>query len=179
MNRILEHILFISSTELEEEHMKTLIILSAIPASGKSTWACKYQATHENTYIVSSDQIRMEITKGDFQDHSKQKEVWETFSRRIHEFGKIDGVTVILDALNDTNALREKYVKDNPEFDKYILAYIPMDKARSRYYNSLRFEAIRVPEDILENLFNKFEEPTEEIKNLFDEIWEIRWKANA
>ena len=55
--------------------MKTLMILSAIPASGKSTWAAKYQATHPNTYIVSSDQIRMEVTHGDFQDHSKQKEV--------------------------------------------------------------------------------------------------------
>lgn len=156
--------------------MKTLIILSAIPASGKSTWAAKYQGTHGNVFIVSSDGIRMELTHGNFQDHSKQKEVWEEFERRIHEFGKIDGVTVILDALNDLNVLREKYVKNNPEFDKYVLAIFPFNPERSRYYNSLRPEAMQVPPDILEKLIEKYEEPTEEIKDLFDEIWEIRWK---
>lgn len=156
--------------------MKTLIILSAIPASGKSTWASKYQATHENTYIVSSDQIRMELTNGNFQDHSKQKEVWELFSKRIHEFGAIENSTVILDALNDLNILREKYVKENPEFDKYILAYFPLNAERSRKYNSMRPESLQVPPEILETLIEKYEEPSEEVKNLFDEIWEIRWK---
>ena len=92
--------------------MKTLIMLSAIPASGKSTWARNYKEQHENTYIISSDGIRMELTNGDYHDRSKQAEVWKVFSERIHEFGKIDNVTVILDALNDTNALREKYVKE-------------------------------------------------------------------
>ena len=76
--------------------MRTLIILSAIPASGKSTWAAQYQATHKNVYIVSSDAIRMEITGGNYQDHTKQKQVWELFSKRIHEYGAIDGSTVIL-----------------------------------------------------------------------------------
>ena len=98
--------------------MKTLIILSAIPASGKSTWAAQYQATHPNVYIVSSDAIRMEITGGDYQDHTKQKQVWELFSKRIHEYAnKGDDVNVILDALCDLNSLRESYVKDNPEYD--------------------------------------------------------------
>ena len=35
--------------------MRTLILLSAIPGSGKSTWARKYQKEHQNTYIVASD----------------------------------------------------------------------------------------------------------------------------
>ena len=92
--------------------MKTLIILSAMPGSGKSTWANKYQEEHPHTLIVSSDQIRYELT-GATQDFSKQKEVWELFSLRIHEYAKrYDDVTVILDALNDLNSLREKYVKD-------------------------------------------------------------------
>lgn len=156
--------------------MRTLIILSAIPASGKSTWAAQYQATHPNVRIVSSDAIRMEITGGDYQDHTKQKQVWELFSQRIHEYGAVDGTTVILDALNDTNALREKYVKENPEFDKYILVMFQVNEERCRHYNSLRPKNISVPENIMDILINKFEQPTEEIKNLFDEIWEIRWR---
>ena len=156
--------------------MKTLIILSAIPASGKSTWAAQYQATHPNVYIVSSDAIRMEITGGDYQDHTKQKQVWELFSKRIHEYGAIDGATVILDALNDTNQLREKYVKENPEFDKYILVMFQCDPERCRHYNSLRPKNIAVPEEYMNIFIKKYEQPTEEIKNLFDEIWEIRWR---
>ena len=155
--------------------MKTLIVLSAIPASGKSTWASKYQATHRNTYIVSSDAIRVELT-GTFSDHNHEKEVWETFSRRIHEFGKIDDVTVILDALNDLNVLRERYVKENPEFDKYVLAILPFNPERSKMYNNMRPEAVRVPEAAMDYLIEKYEKPTEEIKDLFDEIWEIRWR---
>lgn len=155
--------------------MKTLIVLSAIPASGKSTWASKYQATHRNTYIVSSDAIRVELT-GTFSDHTREKDVWELFSKRIHEFGKIDDVTVILDALNDLNVLREKYVKENPEFDKYVLAILPFNPERSKFYNNMRPDAVKVPDHIMDMLIEKYEKPTEEIKDLFDEIWEIRWK---
>lgn len=157
--------------------MKTLIMLSAIPASGKSTWAGRYQATHRNVYIVSSDAIRMELTNGVYGDQSKQKQVWELFSKRIHEFAALnDDATVILDALNDTNELRKKYVEENPEFDKYILVLFNGSAERSRYLNKQRPANMSVPEDVMTILINKFEEPTEEIKDLFDEIWEIRWK---
>ena len=152
-------------------------MLSAIPASGKSTWAGKYQATHRDVYIVSSDAIRMELTNGVYGDQSKQKQVWELYSKRIHEFAALkDDVTVILDALNDTNELRKKYVEENPEFDKYILVLFNGTAERSRYLNKQRPTNMSVPEDIMTILINKFEEPTEEIKDLFDEIWEIRWK---
>lgn len=156
--------------------MKTLMVLSAIPASGKSTWASKYQATHHNVYIVSSDAIRMELTNGVYGDQSKQKDVWRVFSERIHEYGKIDDATVILDALNDLNSLREKYVKENPEFDKYVLVLFQFNPERSKIYNRQRPEQMRVPEEIMDMFTEKFEQPTEEIKNLFDEIWEIRWR---
>lgn len=156
--------------------MKTLMILSAIPASGKSTWAAKYQATHPDTYIVSSDQIRMEVTHGDFQDHSKQKEVWELFSQRIHECAKLsEDVTVILDALNDLNSLRIKYVKENPEFDRYVLVLFGKDIERSKHFNSLRPELLQVPEGILENLISKFEPVSDEARALFDEVIEVEW----
>lgn len=154
--------------------MKTLIMLSAIPASGKSTWAKAYQKEHPNTYIVSSDQIRIDLT-GCYDDRSRQNEVWQIFADKIHEYGKNENCTVILDALNDLNILREKYVKENPEFDKYILVTFPCDPDRSRFLNSQRVDDL-VPPEVLEILINKFEEPTEEIKDLFDEIWEIRWK---
>lgn len=155
--------------------MKTLIMLSAVPASGKTTWAKKYQQTHPNTYIINSDEVRMEVTHGDYQDHTKQKEVWELFEKRIHEYGAIDNATVILDALNDVNPVRLKYLSTTPEFDKKILVLFPNTLDKSKYYNSQRDEKVRVPDGILELLVNKFEEPSKEVLDLVDEVQTISW----
>ena len=155
--------------------MKTLIMLSAMPGSGKSTWAKAYQEAHPHALIVSSDEIRYELT-GTTQDFSKQKEVWELFSLRIHEYAKkYDDVTVILDALTDLNMLREKYVKENPEFDEYVLVLFPRTVEQIRYYNKQRKETSIVPDQQLEVLMKKWEEPTEEIKKLFNRVEEIHW----
>ena len=155
--------------------MKTLIMLSAIPASGKSTWAKEYQETHPNTYIVSSDDVRMEVTHGDWLDHSHQAEVWELFEKRIHEYGAIEDVTVILDALNDVNPVRLKYLSTTPEFDKKILVLFPSTYEKSKKYNGMREKEVRVPEGVLVELVNKFEPPSEEVLKLVDEVREVDW----
>ena len=150
-------------------------MLSAFPASGKTTWAKKYQKEHENVYILNSDDIRMELTAGDYHDRSKQKEVWDTFDRRIHEIGKIDDVTLILDAVNDTNAVRMKYLSTTPEFDYKVLVMFPSTLERSKKFNKMRPEEVRVPDDIIEMMFNKFEQPSEEVLKLVNEVYEVRW----
>ena len=155
--------------------MKKLIMLSAFPASGKTTWAKEYQRTHENVYIINSDEIRMELTAGDYHDRSKQAEVWATFDRRIHEIGKIDNVTLILDALNDVNEVRFKYLKNTPEFDYKILVMFPSTLERSKEFNGRRPPECRVPENVIEMLFDKFEQPSEEVLSLVNEVVEVRW----
>lgn len=155
--------------------MKTLIMLSAIPASGKTTWAKEYQQNHPNTYIVSSDDVRLEVTHGNYQDHTRQKEVWELFDKRIHEYAKNEDATVILDALNDTNEVRLKYLTTTPEFDKKILILFPSTYEKSKKYNGMREEEVRVPENILIGLVNKFEEPNEEVLKYIDEVKVVKW----
>lgn len=156
--------------------MKTLIMLSAVPAAGKSTWANKYKQEHENVYIISSDDIRLELTHGVYQDRSKQKEVWETYERRIHEYAnKGDNVTVILDALNDVNAVRLNYLKNSPEYDKKILVLFPTSLEKSQEYNGRRTWPNKVPDDVLVGLVNKFEEPSEEVLSLVDEVMTVTW----
>ena len=156
--------------------MKTLIMLSAVPAAGKTTWAKDYQKDHENVYIVNSDEIRMEVTGGNYHDQSKQKEVWELFEKRIHEYAqKADDVTVILDALNDVNVVRYKYLSTTPEFDKKILVLFPTSLDKSKQFNNMRPKNCRVPEDALEMLNNKFEEPSREVLDLVDNVITVRW----
>ena len=155
--------------------MKTLLMLSAFPASGKSTWAKKYKATHDNVVILNSDEVRMEVTHGDYHDQSHQKEVWELFEKRIHEYAQIDDVTLILDALNDVNEVRLKYLTTTPEFNKKILVMFPSDLEKSQRLNALRPAEARVPENIVEMLVNKFEEPNEEVLKLVDEVQTVVW----
>ena len=150
-------------------------MLSAIPASGKTTWAKEYQQNHPNTYIVSSDDVRLEVTHGNYQDHTRQKEVWELFDKRIHEYAKNEDATVILDALNDTNEVRLKYLATTPEFDKKILVLFPSTYEKSKKYNGMREEEVRVPENILIGLVNKFEEPNEEVLKYIDEVKVVKW----
>ena len=150
-------------------------MLSAIPASGKTTWAKEYQKNHTNCYIVNSDDVRMEITNGNYQDHTRQKEVWELFEKRIHEYGAIEGATVILDALNDVNPVRIKYLSTTPEFDKKILILFPSNLEKSKKYNGMREPECRVPDDILVQLVNKFEAPSPEVLALVDEVQEVNW----
>ena len=156
--------------------MKTLIMLSAIPASGKSTWAKNYRNTHEETYIVSSDEIRMEVCNGNYHDQSKQALVWEVFDQRIHEYAlKSENATVILDALNDVNVVRLKYLTSTPEFDKKILVLFPSTLEKSHEYNAKRADDVRVPDNIIDMLYNKFEEPSQEVLDLVDEVIEVTW----
>ena len=155
--------------------MRTLIMLSAFPASGKSTWANAYKKNHKNVIILNSDDVRMEITHGDYQDHSHQKEVWELYEKRIHEYAKEDGVTVILDALNDTNEVRMKYLASTPEYDRKILVMFPSSRERSEKYNGLREVEVRVPDFILDGLINKFEEPNEDVFSQINELRYVYW----
>ena len=157
--------------------MKTLIVLSAIPAAGKSTWAKQYKETHPEVYIVSSDEIRMELTGGNYHDRSKQNLVWETFDRRIHEYARLsENATVILDALNDTNAVRLKYLKDAEEFDKKVLVmFPPLDLEKSMKLNAARDPSVRVPDNIMEMYATKFEQPSKEVLDLVDEVIEVKW----
>lgn len=150
-------------------------MLSAIPASGKSTWARRFKAEHDNVIILNSDELRMEVTHGNYHDHSHQKEVWELYEKRIHEYGQIENVTLILDALNDVNEVRLKYLTTTPEFDKKILVMFPSNLEKSKKLNGERDPNVRVPDGILEGLVQKFEEPNEEVLNNINEIWYIYW----
>ena len=151
-------------------------MLSAVPAAGKTTWAKAYQKNHENVYIINSDEIRMELTNGNYQDRSKQKEVWELYEKRIHEYAnKGDDITVILDALNDINSIRYKYLSTTPEYDYKILVLFPSSLDKSQKFNGARPWPNKVPDDVLVELVNKFEPPSQEVLDLVNEVITVTW----
>lgn len=149
--------------------MKTFILLSAAPAAGKSTWAKNYAKNNDNVYIVSSDEIRKEIT-GSFQIFTQESQVWATFNERIHEFAKRhEKVTVIADAVNDSNSLRKMYAEATQYFDKQILVFFDKPYEVLVEQNHMRNPDKWVIIEALERIFKRLEKPSEEVIRLYDE----------
>lgn len=149
--------------------MRTLILLTAAPGAGKSTWAARYAAHNDHVRIVNSDEVRKEIT-GSYQDFSKQPLVWETFRKRIHEYGQADeDAIVICDGVNDTNAIRLSYAHDTPEFDHHVLVYIVRSLEVLQFQNKQRPLDKWVPAEVVETFYRRLEEPNAEVKAAYDE----------
>ena len=149
--------------------MKTLILLSAIPGSGKSTWAKKYQLTHPNVHIVASDDVREKVS-GSAQNFDKEALVWETFLQDINDFTKVEGdCTVIADATNLQNRFRRHYYETTPDFDRHVLVVfnIPYDTCLRQ--NRMRHGSRVVPDKAMDSMREEFEVPTQEIIDLYDE----------
>lgn len=129
--------------------MRTLIVLSAIPGSGKSTWARKYQKEHQNTYIVASDEIRYEFF-GAVNDFRNEKLVWGTFLYRINRYAEtLNDVTVIADATNLQNKYRRMYAELTPKFEKHILVRFNVPYDICLLQNKMREKERIVPEDAM------------------------------
>ena len=154
--------------------MKTLIVLTSPPACGKSTWAKNYQKTHKDCYIVSSDEIRFELT-GKTDDFTRQDEVWKVFDERITEKCNEGGkdAIVIADSLMDLNRLRREIVEKHPEFDRFVLIYFLCLYEESCINNKNRPSQYIVPDDVLKALWDKFEKPDIKTLDMYDNFIRI------
>lgn len=156
--------------------MKTFILLCAIPGSGKSTWAEQYRLTHKNVFVVSSDQLRMELG-GAYQNFDHEKEVWERFHDDILKYRDMyEDVTVIADSTNIVNKFRKYYAEEAVGFDKKVLVLIKKDLKTLLKTNRQRNEGRILPDDAMERLYNNWEEPTDEVISMYDEIVRVdKW----
>lgn len=148
--------------------MKELILLSAIPGAGKSTWANEYIKNHKNSFIISSDEIRKELG-GSYQYFKEENKVWSLFLSRANDLAeKYDDVCVIMDSTLLDDDYRKMYLDATPSFDKHTLIYfdISFDLACKR--NVERKEDKVVPQYAMDSLYRKFIKPSDDLIQLFD-----------
>ena len=151
--------------------MKHLIALCAVAGAGKSTWAKHYKINHkdENVFIVSSDEIRKELT-GVYSNLNYEKEVWEIYFKRIDILrDSNEDCTIIADSTNVINSHRQILGK-LPGFDKRTLVVISKELPVILERNRQRDRAKYVPEFAIKDMWNQWEKVDEETAKLFDEV---------
>lgn len=149
--------------------MRTLLLLSGLPGSGKSTWSRQYKRLHPSTKIVSSDEIRKEFfgTTANFSDEAR---VWSTFLERLKRYGGQEGAIVIADSTNLNNHYRRYYVESTPEYDHHVLVMFDIPARDCELLNDMRVGDRRLPLDAMKKLESQFEPVDVEIESLFDEV---------
>jgi len=151
--------------------MKHLIALSAVAGAGKSCYAKHYKINHkdENVFIVSSDEIRKELT-GVYSNLNYEKEVWDIYFKRINILRDSNSdCTIIADSTNILNKYR-KILGELPGFDKKTLVLITKELPVILERNRLRDHAKYVPENAIKTMYQMWEEVDEENRQLFNEI---------
>lgn len=133
--------------------MSTLYLACGLPASGKSTYAERF----DNTVVLSSDALREEML-GDINDQSQNEEIFRELHKRAKGFLKA-GANVFYDATNISAKRRKALVQEfRPHADKLVAIYfdIPYDICLDRNAGRDRV----VPEHVMERMHRTLQIPT-------------------
>lgn len=137
--------------------MSTMICLSGMPGSGKTTWAAEFLRKHPDFLYFSPDAYYERIN-GDECDRTDSFEIWMAMFRDIHIAEK-NFNNVLIDSDNLTYAQRNQWIEWFPYFDEHILLFLEED------YN-ICFDRVSkrrrtIPEIIMREKMYKWENPLE------------------
>lgn len=151
--------------------MKALL-MSGPAGSGKSTWAKEYIKNNLNTIIISSDEIRYELFKSYWLTKDEEKQIIPEMLRRV-QLAASQGIDVIIDVAVCKNKSRTKWYNRLRQYYKNILLVIidvPLEISLKQNEERDR----HVPEKVIRDMYDMFDEPDDNIKKLFSEIKYIK-----
>ena len=130
----------------------TCYIMSGVPGCGKSTWAHKLTAEHDNVVNVSRDEIRFSLLADGEDYFAYEDDVVAIFYSQINE-ALAAGHDVIADATHiSERALRETMRRIDIDCDKVLVSFdTPLDTCIAR--NAHRDGRARVPEHVIRNMW--------------------------
>ena len=132
------------------------IMMMGLPGSGKSSWAKKYAASHKNTVVISTDDIREEIN-GDAASQDNASKVFEIAKKRVKD-ALASGKNVIFDATNINSKRRMAFLNEikkyNCELEIVVMA-TPLEECVSRNKNRERV----VPEEVINRMLKGWHTP--------------------
>ena len=149
--------------------MSKLIVLSGVPGSGKS-YFCKTikKIKESHVYVVSSDELRREIT-GRQSNLNEDELMWKIFFSLAKTYSLDKEGVVVLDATHVSKKMRvDRNKKLKHLFEEVDLVMWNIDKQVVANQNLQR--EYPIAPDVLERCYQILELPTEEDEKFFDKI---------
>ena len=137
--------------------MSTMICLSGMPGSGKTTWAAEFLKKHPDFLYFSPDSYYERIN-GDECDRTDTFEIWMAMFRDIHIAEK-NFNNVLIDSDNLTYAQRNQWIEWFPYFDEHILLFLEEDY--NTCFDRVSKRRRTIPEIIMIEKMYKWENPLE------------------
>ena len=137
--------------------MSTMICLSGMPGSGKTTWAAEFLKKHPDFLYFSPDSYYERIN-GDECDRTDTFEIWMAMFRDIHIAEK-NFNNVLIDSDNLTCAQRNQWIEWFPYFDEHILLFLEEDY--NTCFDRVSKRRRTIPEIIMREKMYKWENPLE------------------
>ena len=155
--------------------MPKLYVLCGISGSGKSTWAHNFIKEHPEVHYVSRDEIRFSMVGPDERYFSKENEVLSEFIKTIAD-NLSHGFDTIADAthLNQWSRGRLLHAIDK-QFKQYEIIFVVfiVDYDKVIEHNNLREGRAKVPEHIINEMFQHFTYPSDREDRRVIDIIEI------
>lgn len=142
----------------------TLWVMVGLSGSGKSSVAKEIAEENPNTVIVSSDNIREELT-GDYGNQENNEEVFKVFHKRIREALE-NNTNVIVDATNITMRSRRAIIENVKGIECNKIVYLIPKPFRQCKIDNLNRQH-PVPEEVLDRQIRKFQIP------FYEEGWDL------
>ena len=133
--------------------MAYLTLMCGIPGSGKSTWL---KGLEKENAVISRDKIRYSLLNEGDAYFSKEKEVFELFTKQIND-SLTKGINTYVDATHITPGSRRKLLNAiTAPYDRLnaIVIDTPLEECLKR--NAQRIGRACVPEDQVINMYEHF-----------------------
>lgn len=158
----------------------TLYIMCGVAGCGKSYWAEQFIREMNNRgqdiRYVSRDEIRFSMNNDEKNYFAKENAVFERFVGTICAT-LIDGFDIVADATHITKGSRNKLIHaiDESSTAEYniIIVWIDIPLENCLSQNACRSGRAYVPEDVIKNMYNKFQEPSSEEDSRIREVWHV------
>lgn len=141
-----------------------IYIMVGVPGVGKSTVA-KEMSESMNIPIVSRDEIRFSLVDDADDYFSKEKLVYKTFIDTINKTILEKDSDVIVDATHISKASRNKLFnylsKETKDKSDFTAIVVLSDLNSIKRRNAQRTGRRRVPDKVIEDMYNSFEYPNE------------------
>lgn len=141
-----------------------IYIMVGVPGVGKSTIA-KEISEKMNIPIVSRDEIRFSLVKDKNSYFSKEKLVYKIFIDTINKTILEKDSDVIVDATHISKASRNKLFnclsEETKKVSDFTAIVVLSDLESIKKRNAQRTGIYRVPDKVIEDMFNSFEYPNE------------------